>query len=87
MRYFITIYILVIVLVVSIMGFRGSFTENTPLEVFPDMDRQAKFKAQTANPLFADNQADRLPVVGTALRGNALEIENVFSNRVFSLNS
>lgn len=82
MRYFITIYILVIVLVVSIMGFRGSFTENTPLEVFPDMDRQAKFKAQTANPLFADNQADRLPVIGTALRGNALEIENVFSKNL-----
>jgi mono/diheme cytochrome c family protein len=79
MRYFIAIYVIVILVVVSIMGSRGDLTENTPLEVFPDMDRQAKFKAQTANSLFADNQADRLPVPGTALRGNALEIENVFA--------
>ena len=82
MRYFIAIYVIVILVVVSIMGFRGDLTENTPLEVFPDMDRQAKFKAQTANPLFADNQADRLPVIGTALRGNALEIENVFAKNL-----
>ena len=44
MRYFIPIFVIITVSVVSIMGFRGSFTENTPLEVFPDMDRQAKFK-------------------------------------------
>ena len=79
MRYFLSIYTLTIILVISIMGFRGDLTENTPLEVFPDMDRQAKFKAQTSNDLFVDNLADRLPVPGTALRGNALEIENVFS--------
>ena len=73
MRYFIAIYMIVILVVVSIMGFRGDLTENTPLEVFPDMDRQAKFKAQTSNNLFFDNLADRLPVPGTALRGNALD--------------
>lgn len=61
------------------MGFRGSFSENTPIEVFPDMDRQAKFKSQTKNPLFNDNRADRLPVPGTAIRGTALELNNVFS--------
>ena len=46
MRYFIPIYIVVLVLVVSILGFRGDFSRNTPLEVFPDMDRQAKFKTR-----------------------------------------
>jgi mono/diheme cytochrome c family protein len=61
------------------MGFRGDFTENTPLEVFPDMDRQAKFKAQTQNSFYADNKADRLPISGTAIRGTALELSNVFS--------
>jgi mono/diheme cytochrome c family protein len=66
-------------MVVSIMGFRGDFTENTPLEVFPDMDRQAKFKAQTQNSFFSDSKADRLPVQGTSIRGTALELENVFS--------
>jgi len=61
------------------MGFRGEFTENTPIEVFPDMDRQAKFKSQTKNNLFSNGMADRLPVHGTAIRGNLNNQENVFS--------
>ena len=81
MRYFIAIYIILIVLTVSILGFRGSTSKNTPLEVFPDMDRQAKFKAQTVNPIFSDDSADRLPVLGTASRGNAYDLENVFSSK------
>ena len=61
------------------MGFRGDLTKNTPLEVFPDMDRQAKFKSTTYNPRFADGSADRLPVKNTALRGSSLDLVNVFS--------
>ena len=80
MRYFVPIFIILIVTLVSIMGFRGDFTENTPLEVFPDMDRQAKYKAQTQNDFYGDNKADRLPVTGTAIRGTALDINNVFSS-------
>lgn len=79
MRYFITIFFILVVTVVSIMGLRGDLTENTPLEVFPDMDRQAKYKSQTQNDFYGDKQADRLPVPGTAIRGTALEINNVFS--------
>ena len=63
------------------MGFRGDLTENTPIEVFPDMDRQAKFKSQTANPFFDDTSSDRLPVEGTAIRGNLISITNVFSEK------
>ena len=81
MRYFIAIYILLIVITVSILGFRGSTTKNTPLEVFPDMDRQAKYKAQTQNSLFSNDSADRLPVLGTASRGNAYNLEDVFSSK------
>jgi len=62
------------------MGSRGSFTENTPIEVFPDMDRQAKFKSQTKNTLFNDNRADRLPIQGTVIRGNLISQDNVFSS-------
>lgn len=79
MRYFIATYVILIVLVVSILGFRGSFSKNTPIEVFPDMDRQAKFKAQTKNSFFGDSFADRLPVRGTVSRGNSIELDNVFS--------
>lgn len=45
------------------------------------MDRQAKFKAQTANSRFADGSADRLPVAGTVLRGTAIDPKNVFSSQ------
>lgn len=79
MRYFIPIFAILVITVVSILGFRGEKTKNTPIEVFPDMDRQAKFKAQTVNNRFPDNRADRLPVAGTVLRGTALELSNVFA--------
>jgi len=78
-RYFIPIFAILMITVVSILGFRGEKTKNTPIEVFPDMDRQAKFKAQTVNNRFPDNRADRLPVAGTVLRGTALELSNVFA--------
>ena len=81
MRYFIPIFIIVIGSIISILGFRGDLTTNTPIEVFPDMDRQAKFKSQTKNDRFSDNRADRLPVVGTAIRGNLIDQTNVFSTK------
>ena len=79
MRYFLPIFAILVVSILSILGFRGEFTENTPIEVFPDMDRQAKFKSQTKNKLFSNGMADRLPVPGTAIRGNLINQENVFS--------
>ncbi len=40
-----------------------------------DMDNQPKFKAQSANPLFADGRAMRLPVPGTVARGTLVPQE------------
>ena len=56
MRIFLIIYILVIAVTVSILGFRGSLTEKEPFEVFNDMDRQAKYKPQAENAFFANGQ-------------------------------
>jgi len=87
-RYFIPTFIIVVVSIVSILGFRGSFSKNTPIEVFPDMDRQAKFKSQTKNTFFSDGKADRLPVSGTAIRGNLISQDNVFSHSpIFNSNA
>jgi mono/diheme cytochrome c family protein len=80
MRYFIPIFIILIVTAISILGYRGNHSKNTPIEVFPDMDRQAKYKPQTINERFADKQADRLPVPNTRVRGNLLDLGNVFSS-------
>ena len=81
MRYIIPIFAILVITIVSILGFRGDYSKNTPIEVFPDMDRQAKFKTQTANSRFADGSADRLPVLGTVLRGSAIDSQNVFSSQ------
>jgi len=48
---------------------RYATSRLTRLHVFYDMDQQQKFKAQSANPLFADGRSMRLPVPGTVARG------------------
>jgi mono/diheme cytochrome c family protein len=40
-----------------------------PIEVWPDMDRQEKYKAQSASPLFGDGRSNRPPVEGTVAVG------------------
>ena len=86
MRIFLTIYVLVIAVTVSILGFRGSLTEKEPVEVFSDMDRQAKYKPQAENSFYANGQNDRLPPKLSMSRGNALEIKDVF-NPEYTANS
>ena len=39
------------------------------IDLIPDMDLQPKYKAQTANPMFADGRAMRYPVAGAVARG------------------
>jgi mono/diheme cytochrome c family protein len=49
----------------ALTGCAGLATKSTPIEVWPDMDRQHKFGAQTENPFFADKRTQRRPVEGT----------------------
>ena len=51
--------------IVAIAGFRGDFTQRTPIEIFPDMDRQPKYKSQTPSPRFTEGRVDRVPPYGT----------------------
>jgi len=80
MRIFLIIYVFVIVATVSILGFRGSISTKPPLEVFPDMDRQPRFKPQAENSFFADGRNDRPVPAGTVARGNFFEFAEVFSS-------
>ncbi|MFU8848682.1 MAG: c-type cytochrome [Opitutales bacterium] len=79
MRIFLIIFVFIIAAVVSIFGFRGSLSEKPPIEVFPDMDRQARYKPQGENNFFADRRNDRPIPVNTVARGNYLNYEQVFS--------
>lgn len=58
-----------VVLVVAMAGFRGQKFKQPPLEIFPDMDRQPKVKAQDPSQFFADGRAARLPVEGSVPLG------------------
>ena len=51
--------------VVSIFGLRDSKSDRPPLEIFPDMDRQARYKPQAENPFFPDERNDRPVIPGT----------------------
>jgi len=68
----------VVVLLVSIMGFRGMKSTRPPIEVFPDMDRQAKYKPQAESKFFADGRADRPIPVGTVPRGRTVAADPAF---------
>lgn len=52
---------------------RNTRSPGTAWHVFPDMDSQKKFKAQSPNPLFQDGRAMRRPVAGTVARGELFE--------------
>jgi mono/diheme cytochrome c family protein len=65
MRYFLLAFLLVLTLVVSLAGCRGSFSRRPPIELFADMVRQPKLRPQAPNAFFPDRLSSRRPVVGT----------------------
>jgi mono/diheme cytochrome c family protein len=71
MRYVYLTLFLIVVLGVSIFGFRGSVSTRPPLEVFPDMDHQAKYKPQAESKFFVDGRADRPLPAGVVAYGRS----------------
>lgn len=63
-RNFLIIYFFAILMVFSVFGFRGCKSQRTPIEIFPDMDHQAKFHPQDRTSFFPDGRTDRPPVPG-----------------------
>lgn len=56
----------VVVLAVSVLGFRGTRFAHAPMDVFPEwafpgMKHQPKLRPQAASDFFADGRADRTP--------------------------
>lgn len=68
-RYFILLLTLLVLLTVSIAGLRGCKSKRPPIEIFPDMVRQPKVKAQAPSGFYADGRGARLPVAGTVPAG------------------
>jgi mono/diheme cytochrome c family protein len=65
LRGFFLIFLLVGVALVAFLGFRGQRSTASPIELFPDMVRQPKVRAQAPLGFFADNRGSRVPVAGT----------------------
>lgn len=65
LRGFILLSVLATIAIVAMAGFRGEHSTRTPWEIFPDMVRQMKVRAQSPSGFFADGRGPRLPVPGT----------------------
>jgi mono/diheme cytochrome c family protein len=65
LRGFLLISLLLTIAIIAVFGFRGQKSTGSPLEIFPDMVRQVKVRAQAPLGFFADGRGSRLPVTGT----------------------
>lgn len=72
-RYFFLVFIASTLVIVSVAGFRGMKSPNRPIQIFPDMDDQPKYRPQHASTFFADGREARPPVEGTVPIGYNLE--------------
>jgi len=65
LRGFFVIFLLCTIAIIAVFGFRGQMGTAPPQEIFPDMVRQMKVRAQAPLDFFADGRGPRLPVAGT----------------------
>ncbi|MEI8290438.1 MAG: cytochrome c [Verrucomicrobiota bacterium] len=57
----------------AILGFQGKLSRNPPLELFPDMDRQAKLRPQETFKFMPNGVSSQLPPAGTIARSEAIQ--------------
>jgi mono/diheme cytochrome c family protein len=76
LRGFFLIFILTGIALVAVFGFRGQTSTGSPVEVFPDMVRQMKVRAQAPLAFFADGRGSRVPVAGTVPIGYEMPKSN-----------
>lgn len=70
MRYYLLILAACVIATMLILGKRGDHSRRTPLEIFPDMDRQLKLRPQADAHLTPDGRSSRLAPTGAIARGD-----------------
>lgn len=60
---------------------RTTMSTRPRINIVPDMDNQPRFKAQQANPMFADGRAMRPPVAGTVARGELRDDATLYAGK------
>jgi len=86
MRYVYLVTAFVVVLTVSLLGFRGGKFTSPPMDVFPEwafpgMKRQPKYKAQAPSPFFADGRADRPLPAGVVARDDLRADDHLYRGK------
>jgi mono/diheme cytochrome c family protein len=76
LRAFFFIFMLVGIAWLSVFGFRGQRSSRPEIEIFPDMVRQPKVRAQAPLEFFADDRGGRQPVDGTVPIGYSMPLPN-----------
>jgi mono/diheme cytochrome c family protein len=75
-----------VVLTVSVFGFRGRISTKPPIDVFPEwafpgMKRQPKYKPQAESRFFADGRVDRPIPLNTVSRDALRNDDQVFAGK------
>ena len=65
MRYILTGFVALVLLVIGLFGFRGDLSRKPPIEVFADMDRQPKLRPMEPNSFFPNGISTQPLVEGT----------------------
>jgi mono/diheme cytochrome c family protein len=60
----------------TIVGIPGHLSRKPPLEVFPDMDRQAKLRPEKPFDFFTNGLSSQLPPAGTIARSAPIQTAN-----------
>lgn len=81
LKYFFILFALVVIAVIAFAGFRGQHSPRRPIEIFPDMDHQAKVKAQKPSEFFANDAGTRVPVEGTVPMGYSMPMSKDFDEQ------
>jgi mono/diheme cytochrome c family protein len=86
MRHVYLITLFVCVLLVSILGLRGTSFIQPPLDIFPEwafpsMEHQPKYRPQSTSEFFADSRADRVPPAHTVARGMLREDDHLYRGK------
>jgi cytochrome c1 len=82
LKYFFMMFAFLVLVVFAMAGFRGQKSSQPPIEIFPDMDRQPKVKAQTPSKFYGDGRAARAPVPGTVALGYAMPMHKLVDGSV-----
>ena len=70
--------VITIAILVTLAGCAGP-QRVPPIEIWPDMRRDGKYKPQAESKIFGDGRASRIPVKGTVARGYLDQDEPFFS--------